>query len=58
MTPDEIRTTNEIGQAKVADASTSPAAQDIMMRSLQVSILAEIAAQLAELNETLRKEKS
>lgn len=49
MTADEIRTLNEKLQAQMLEAD-SVAGHEAGMRSLQLSLLAEVAAQLAELN--------
>jgi hypothetical protein len=54
MNAEEIRKANEIGQAKAVETE-STGAQQVALLSLQVSFLAEIAAQMAEFNEIVRK---
>ena len=54
MTHDEIRKLNEDCQKKALETET-PAAQDAALRSLECSLLAEIAAQLAQLNAGLEE---
>jgi len=54
MSPEEIREVNSSGQRVALEAKTG-AQQDVCLRSLEISILSEIAAQLAELNLHLRK---
>lgn len=52
MTADEIRGACISGQ-RLAMAAEAKYQQDAAMRSLTLSMLTEVAAQIAELNETL-----
>jgi hypothetical protein len=54
MNAEEIRKANELAQ-KVAEASTFFEAQNTALMSLACSMLAEIAAQLAEANDIAKK---
>ena len=54
MNADEIRKTNKICQTQAAQETLSEGAQEAGLFSLECSMLTEIAAQVAELNDKLK----
>ena len=54
MKAEEIRTLNEKLQEQILNAQT-PAEHDAGFHSLHLSLMSEVAAQLAEISEHLRK---